>query len=381
VLIINPFEAQSMLAAEPLSLWSRYRWWLLGVTAVVAGGWLLIRVNQPTPVTVVETRSGAAERVLAITGRTRPQVTLTIVPKAAGQIVALTKEEGDTVNAGELLVRIDAAAARAAVDQVDSSLSSQRRTLAEAERNLARLSELRARGLTTVKEHDQAVFDLDQARAEVTRLAATRREASVRLGDATLVAPVSGVVLSRPVDVGQVVNNQSVIYEIAPLAGVEVETEVDERYLAEVRTGLPADILVAGQPAALAATVYYIAPKVDARTGGAKVRLRFDTAPPDLRAGVSADVNIVVEKRAQALTVARSAILGRDATARALVVRDGVVVEQALKFIEWPSDRVIVLDGLEPGDKLISQPRTELIGQRVRPIAGLAHASPAKRAL
>jgi RND family efflux transporter MFP subunit len=370
-----------MLAAEPRSFWSRYRWWLLGVGAIAAGGWLAIRANQPTPVTVVEARLGAAERVLAITGRTRPQVTLTIVPKTAGQIVALTKEEGDTVKAGELLVRIDAAAARAAVDQVESSLSAQRRALAEAERNLARLAELRARGLTTVKEYDQAVFDLDQARAEVTRVAATRREASARLGDATLVAPVSGVVLARPIDVGQVVSTQSVIYEIAPLSGVEVETEIDERYLAEIKTGLPADVLVAGQSAPLAATVHYIAPKVDPRTGGAKVRLRFDAAPPDLRAGVSADVNIVVEKRAEALTVARSAILGRESTARALVVRDGVVVEQALNFIEWPSDRVIVLDGLEAGDKLISQPRAELIGQRVRPIAGLAHAAPAKRAL
>jgi RND family efflux transporter MFP subunit len=370
-----------MLAPEPISFWSRNRWWLLAASAAVVGGWFFVRANQPLPVTVVEARSSAAERVLAITGRTRPQVTVTIVPKTSGQIVALTKQEGDTVQAGELLVRIDAAAARAAVDQVDSSLSSQRRALAEAERNLARLSELRARGLTTAKEHDQAVFDLDQARAEVTRLGATRREASARLGDATLVAPVSGVVLSRPVDVGQVVSSQSVIYELAPLAGVEVETEVDERYLAEVMPGLPADVLVAGQPTPLAATVYYIAPKVDARTGGAKVRLKFDSAPPDLRAGVSADVNIIVERRAQALTVARSAILGRDATARALVVRDGVVTEQPLKFIEWPSDRVIVLEGLAAGDKLLSQPRAELIGQKVRPIAGLAHASSAKRAL
>jgi hypothetical protein len=183
------------------------------------------------------------------------------------------------------------------------------------------------------------------------------------------------VVLARPVDLGQVVNAQSVIYEIAPLAGVEVETEVDERYLAEVNTGMRADVLVAGSREPLGASVYYIAPKVDPRTGGAKIRLRFDQATVDLRAGVTAEVNLVIERLPEAITVARSAILGRDQTARALIVRDGVVVEQPIRFVEWPSDRVIVTEGLVRGDKLLSQPRAELVGERVKVVSGLAAAS------
>ncbi len=363
-----------MLAHEP-SFWSRYRLWLMGALALALIGWIAVRTQRPTPVTVAEVRAGPAERVLAITGRTRPQVTVTIVSEVPGQIVRLTKEEGDSVAAGELLVRLDAAASRAAVEQVDSALAAQRRKLAEADRSLARLTELKTRGLATLKEFDQASFELDQARVEVQRLSATRREAAARLNEATIVAPVAGVVLARPVDPGQVVSSQSVIYEIAPLSGVEIETDVDERYLAEVRMGLPAEVLIAGRAAPLAATVSYIAPKVDARTGGAKVRLRFADSPGDLRAGVTADVNLIIERRATAITIARSAILGRDANARALVVSNGRVVERAIRFLEWPSERVIVTEGLQPGDALLAQPRTELIGKRVRAVGGLAAAA------
>jgi RND family efflux transporter MFP subunit len=365
------------------NLLTRYRWVVIGVAALAVGAWFYERSTRPTPVAVTAAREGAAERVLAITGRTRPQVTVTIVPKVAGQIVRLTKEEGDAVKQGELLVQLDADAPRAAVDQAQSAIVAQRRAVAEAERNFERISQIRARGLTTQQEFDEARFDLDQSRAELTRLTAALRETSTRLADTMITAPVSGVVLSRPVDGGQVVSTQSVIYEIAPLSGVEVEADVDEAFLAEVTEGLRADVLVAGRADPIPATLHYVAPKVDPRTGGAKVRLRLDGEADGLRAGVTADVNLVVEQRPSALTVERSAILGRDDEARVLVVRDGRVEPRAVRFVDWPSERVIIESGLAAGEQVVAQPRPDLIGERVAPIsavgsgrgASLAHAA------
>jgi RND family efflux transporter MFP subunit len=361
------------------SFFARYRWWILGAVALVITALAWQRATRPTPVGVVEVSAGPAERVLAITGRTRPQVTVNIVPKLGGQIVRLTKEEGETVSAGELLVQLDAEAPRAAVDEVDSKVASQTRALAEARRNFERVDQLKNRGLATVKEFDTARFDLDQAQAELVRLNATRREVGARLRDNTITAPVAGVVLSRPVDPGQVVTTSTVIYEIAPLADVEVEADVDEQFLAEVREGLKADILIAGRPQPFAATLTYVSPKVDPRTGGAKVRLRFDTPVTDLRSGLTADINLIVEKRPQAITVARSAILGRDQSARVLVVDGGRVAEKPVSFIEWPSERVIVTAGLEPGQQLLAQPRPDLIGEHVAPTTNLADVPASQR--
>lgn len=352
---------------ERPSLWQRWRWWITGAAALALAAWFTTRALAPTPVGVIQAEQGPAERVLAITGRTRPQVTVTIVPKVAGQVLRLTKDEGETVQAGEILGQLDAEASRAVVDEAESRIASQRRSVAEAERNFQRIEQLRRQGLATVKDYDTARFDLDQARAELTRLAASRREVGARLRDTTLVAPVSGVVLARPVDPGQVVGTTTVIYEIAPLADVEVEADVDEQFLAEVREGLKADVLVPGREAPLAATVSYVAPKVDPRTGGAKVRLRFDQPVTDLRSGLTADVNLIIERRDQAITVARSAILGRDSSARVLIVEDGRVRPQEVRFLDWPSERVIVLEGLQPGAQLLAQPRADLIGERVEP--------------
>jgi HlyD family secretion protein len=351
---------------------ARYRWWIVGASALLIAALMWQRATRPTPVGVVEVSAGPAERVLAITGRTRPQVTVNIVPKQGGQILRLTKEEGQTVQAGDVLVQLDAEAPRAAVDEVDSKIAAQTRALAEARRNFERIDQLKNRGLATVKEFDTARFDLDQAQAELVRLNATRREVGARLRDNTITAPVAGVVLSRPVDPGQVVTTSTVIYEIAPLADVEVEADVDEQFLAEVREGLKADILVAGRPAPFAATLTYVSPKVDPRTGGAKVRLRFDAPVANLRSGLTADINLIIEKRPQAITVARSAILGRDTSARVLVVDGARVIERPVSFIEWPSEKVIVTAGLEPGQQLLAQPRPDLIGEHVAPTTNLA---------
>lgn len=351
---------------EPqLGFFTRYRYWILAVGAVALIGGYVYRASRPTPVLTTELVSGPAERVLAVSGRTRPQVTISIAPKTAGQIVKLTKEEGDAVRAGEVLVQLEADAPRAALDEAAAKIVLQQRAVAEAERSYRRIEQLRAQGLATVKEFDTAKFEVDQARLTLAGLEATRREVTARLRDNTLTAPVSGVVLARPVDTGQVVSAQTAIYEIAPLADVEVEADVDEQYLTEVRTGQTADVVIAGVNKPISATLYYVSPKVDQRTGGAKIRLRLSEQPTGLRAGLTADVNLIVERRETAMTLPRSAILGRGRDAKVLLVDNGRVAERPVQFLDWPSERVIVLQGLQGNEQLLASPRLDLIGERV----------------
>jgi RND family efflux transporter MFP subunit len=351
---------------------TRFRYPLLAVLVVGFAGYYFYRSSQPLPVGVVEAREGPAERVLAVSGRTRPQVTVTVAPKIPGQILRLTKAEGDSVVAGELLVELEASAPRAALDEAAARITLQQRAVAETERNYSRIEQLKQQGLATIKEFDDARFALDQARLELQSLEATRREVAARLRDSSLRAPVTGVVLARPVDPGQVVGAQSVIYEIAPLSDVEIEADIDEQYLADIAVGQQAEVKIAGQDSVVKARLYYVSPKVDPRTGGAKVRLELAEQPAGLRSGLTADVNLIIERREQALTVARSAILGRDGTGRVLRVRNGEVEVSPIEFIEWPSERVIVLSGVAAGEQLLASPRPDLVGERVLPTTDLA---------
>ncbi len=344
---------------------TRYRYPLLALVAALLVGGYLYRSSRPEPVLTTQVVSGPAERVLAVSGRTRPQVTVSIAPKSAGQIVKLTKEEGDAVRVGEVLVQLEADAPRAALDEAAAKIVLQQRAVAESERSYRRIEQLRSQGLATVKEFDTAKFELEQARLALAGLEAMRREASARLRDNTLTAPVAGVVLARPVDTGQVVSAQTVIYEIAPLADVEVEAHVDEQYLTELKTGQKADVVIAGVAKPIPATLYYVSPKVDQRTGGAKIRLRLSEQPAGLRAGLTADVNLIIERRETALTLPRSAILGRGGDAKVLLITDGRVAERPVQFLDWPSERVIVLQGLQGDEQLLASPRANLIGERV----------------
>jgi HlyD family secretion protein len=265
------------------------------------------------------------------------------------------------------------------LDEAAARITLQQRAVAEAERNYARIDQLKQQGLATLKEFDDARFAVDQARLELNSVEATRREVAARLRDSSLQAPVSGVVLARPVDPGQVVGAQTVIYEIAPLSNVEIEADIDEQYLAEIKVGQQAEIKIAGQDRAVNARLYYVSPKVDPRTGGAKVRLELEEQPAGLRSGLTADVNLIIERREQALTVTRSAILGRDGSGRVLRVRDGQVEVSPVEFIEWPSERVIVLSGIEPGEQLLASPRPDLVGEKVLPTTDFAALPPGQR--
>ncbi len=347
------------------SKWTNGKWLLITAVALAAVALLAWRMLRPAEVLVVPVAEQRAERILAITGRTRPKVTVTVLPKVGGQVLSLTKEEGDVVAKGELLVQLDSDAPQAAVEQTRSAVAAQERVLTQAERDYERTLSLQQRGLVTLKDFEDARFALDQARVELDRVRATQREVSTRLGDTRIAAPVGGVVLTRPVDVGQVVDTQSVIYEIAPLDDVEIEAEIDEQFLSEMHEGLRAQIGIPGRARPAAARLSYISPKIDPRIGGAKVRLQFEEPMDDLRAGVTVDINLLVEERDRALTIDRRQILGRDAQSAVLVVREGRVERRAVQYLEWPSSRVIVTSGVRAGDELLAEPHADLVGKRV----------------
>src|SRR5688572_11936338 len=112
--------------------------WLLASVALVAVALLAWRMLRPAEVLVVPLAEQHAERILAITGRTRPKVTVTVLPKVGGQVLSLSKEEGDVVVKGELLVQLDSDAPQAAVEQARSAVAAQERVLTQAERDYER---------------------------------------------------------------------------------------------------------------------------------------------------------------------------------------------------------------------------------------------------
>ena len=336
---------------------------LAAAALAIAGYWFFAPRYQAAATLIV--KRALADRILAVNGRVRPRFQVDIRPSLGGGLVALPFDVGDRVEAGQILARIDDAPEQAAIAEAQASVETQQATLAQARRELARFVALGQ--FATRREVEQRRLAVLEDERELKRRNAAVVQASELRDRRVLRAPFSGAILERPVDPGQVVGLESVIYRLADLSSPEVSIEVDEVYAAEIRPGMEAMISMPGQARQLQARVLHVEPRVDPATGARAVRLGLIGAAVDAPSGLTVTVNLLIERREGAISVPRSAVLSSGSSAKVrLVGKDNVVIERAVTFIDWPAETVIVTSGLQPGERILVEPDEVKLGEKVR---------------
>ena len=328
----------------------------------IAVGLLLPRDKE---VDTIRVEAGPAQRLLAVNGRIRPRLQVDIRPALGGELVALPFDVGDRVAAGQVLARIDDAPETAAIAQAQASGQAQQANLAQARRDLSRFEALGQ--FATRREVEQRRLAVEEGERELSRRVASVAQARELRDRRVLRAPFAGVILERPVDPGQTVGVESVLYRLADLSNPEVTVEVDEIYAAEIRPGMEALVSLPGGQRRTGAVVAHIEPRVDPATGARDVRLRLADAAIDAPSGLTVTVNLVIEKRERAISVPRSAILGSGSSARVrIVASDGTVQDRRIGFVDWPAETVIVTSGLSRGERILADPDATQPGERVK---------------
>lgn len=325
-------------------------------------------LNRPPAVEVGEARRETVERVLAVTGRVRPRYTNRVLPLVPGRLVDLARREGEAVERGEVLARLDDRQARAALEQALAAAREAEEAEEQARRDLARSRQLAAAGLVPARDLEADRLTAERAAQILRQRRQAVAEARARLDDYTLRSPLAGYVLERPVDPGQVVTTSSVIYELATAGEAMVEARVDELFLDEVGLGMEATVApLNDRSRILPVEVSYIGRRVEPESGAATVRFTFRREPPDWPAGLSLDVNITVARHPDALTVPRSAVADPEGRPWVLVVDgDGVTARREVAVIDWPAPRVVVREGLEAGERVVLDPAGLGPGMEVR---------------
>jgi RND family efflux transporter MFP subunit len=184
------------------------------------------------------------------------------------------------------------------------------------------------------------------------------QEASHVVSEVVVVSPGDGTVLARNVNPGQVVGAGQELFTVADLTTVWVIGDLYEKDFASVRVGTPAAVSVPATPGApLRGRVAYIDPRVDPATRTAKVRVEVPNAGGALRLGMFVQVAFRVgsgERRALVPQAAVQSIGGRTVVY--------VATEEEGRFVETPvtlgapmGDAVQVLDGVKPGDKVVTE--------------------------
>lgn len=351
----------------PVPRRSRRIWiWAVGIVlAAGAGLGLFLQPWATGPVLVaVETAMLApVTRVLAVNGRIEALRSVDVRAQVGGILAEVSVVEGDSVQSGGVVALIDSTAQQAALRQAVAGLDA---ALVAQEQAQATLERTRALGATVARTAlENATSAAQTAAQEVARMTAMLDQADIQLGNFTIRAPMTGKVLSLNAEPGESIDPSTVLMTIADLAQLIVETDVDEAYATQIRSDMPAVLQLTGETVTREGRVSFVSQRVDAATGGLAVKLAFDT-PVTAPVGLTVTANIVIDRREAALTVPRTAVRTEDGGLAVLVLADGIARLRPVTVIDWPAARLIVTEGLVPGDVLILDATGIADGQSVR---------------
>lgn len=318
--------------ARRRSLWRRLLWPLLTLALLVGGGALWTYLDQAAPaqnfVTEVVSRQPLTV-VATATGTVEPINQVDVSSELSGIVRTVFVEHNAKVRKGEALAELDTDRLRAQVDRARASLvvaeaevATVRATIAERQRDLERAKQLSGSGIASAQtlETAQAAYDrsiaaMDSAHAAVKVAAADLKLKETDLEKARIISPIDGVVLKRSVEPGQTVASSfqaPVLFTLADdLSRMQVEVDVDEADVGQVREGQEATFTVDAYPDRLfPATVEQVryAPQTVEGVVTYKAILKVDNSDLKLRPGMTATALITVNHIADALTVPNAAL-------------------------------------------------------------------------
>jgi membrane fusion protein, multidrug efflux system len=297
---------------------------------------------RATPVSARVVEAGDLEVTLRASTNLQARERIDLVPKQAGVVMSILVEEGDRVQAGQALARLDDEEWTLQAEQ-----SAARATAAgEAANRARRLQEM---ALVSEQEVERLVSEARVAEAEVGL-------ARLRVENATIRAPFTGTVTHRYIDRGQQVNTTNPAFSLADLDRLEALVAIPEREVSRVQVGQVARILLQeGAAPVTSGVVERIRPVVDATSGTVQVTVTVPAGPSGsgLRPGQFVNVDPVTETLTERITLPRTSVLVDGAAPRVFVVQEGQAVERDVELGYSRGDRVEIRTGVLPGDTVV----------------------------
>jgi len=355
--------------------------WIVAVIAVVALV-VLLRYTVFAP-DIVEVRTAAAEMGLVeetVTntraGTVKVRLRAELSPQVGGLVVALPHREGDWVEAGQILVELDSRAQRAELASARTTVEAAKAQADEAclaaelaEKELSRVETLHSQGIASEQNLDLLSTDRDRTRAgcSAARAAVGQAEsrvfaAEIQLEFTELRAPFSGTVAEVSTEVGEYVTPSPPGLPIPPVidlldpASIYVSAPIDEVDAERLRVGLAVRVTVDSRPdQTFEGSVARVAPYVlDVLEQNRTVEVEVELADPPAIVGVlpgtSADVELILDRRDDALRIPASAVAEGG---KVLVLSGGVLIEKVIEvgLRNWRFAEVV--DGLEEGEAVV----------------------------
>lgn len=327
-----------------------------------------VQQRREVSVTVVDVGTRTLREMVRGIGTLRATAVVDIRPEIAGRVRSINFEEGGPVSAHQVLFNLDDSKLQRQLSSREAALRSAQARLENAERRFRRITELRAQGATTADEYDQARTDLDAAESDVQELEADVEFVREQIRDTVLHAPFDGVISQKLVDPGsfvQVGEHLATVYRIDPL---EISFHIPERYLGRVTLGQQVEIVVAAHPdTRFEGEVHFISPAVREATRDVLVRAKIDNPDGRLTPGAFATAQLIIDERVDRPVTPEEALVATRAGYMVYLVNDLISERRNVRTGLREGGMVEILEGLEPGDRIVRVGHMRLSGgERVR---------------
>lgn len=263
-----------------------------------------------------------------------------VVAKVGGDVVNLFVEEGDQVEQGQVLAQLDG-------QRLQLEMLSAKADLDRVRSEYERYTDLAARGLVSESMFEGLKFDLDalEASYELTQL---------NYDYSKIRAPISGVVSTREVKLGQNLNVNDVVFRITDTSELVAYLQIPQAEIAKFSAGHTATVAVDAIPNTMyLATIARISPTIDVRNGTFRATAFIDNRSSELAPGMFARFTISYEEHADALVIPRRALVEEDDQAAVYIVADGEVTRRVIETGIESGELVEVLGGLTGDEEIV----------------------------
>src|SRR5215475_6478713 len=357
--------AGGAFAATRGGLWSgwSWSWWWPGGAVAQAP-----RANVPrsVPVEVATAIKKTVPVRIEALGSVTPIASVAIKSRIDTEIVGVHFSDGAMVREGEVLFTLDSRAIEAQIKQQQGLLEGAKANLEQAERDVARYTELLAKNATTQVTLNNARTQVNIWRSSVFSSTGQLENLNIQLGYCTIRAPITGRASMAAVKVGNFVRQA----DLAPLATiiqtapVYVTFSVPQGYLPDLRQALSnetatIEAVIPGDPRRASGQVTMIENSVDAPTGTVPVRATMPNTDELLWPGTLVTVRLTFREE-EAVVVPSTAVQVSQAGNYVFVVKDGAAKVQPVTVARVLGDESVIATGLQGGETVVTNGQLQL---------------------
>ncbi len=309
------------------------------------------------PGDVVTVTSAEVQKRLTLSGALRAVNQAAVKAKLAGDVREVLVREGEAVQLGQVLVKMDPADYEARVAQARGSLAAAQGQLDIARQARDNNKSLLDKNFISKNAYDNSSNQLAIAAANVASANGVLEVAQKALADTVIRAPIAGLISTRNVQPGEKISPDNRLFDMVDLRVLEMEAPVPTQDIARIKIGQQVQINIEGVTGAVSGQVSRINPATTAGSRSIMAYIQVVNQDGVLRAGMFAEAQLVIEKKTAVLNIPLTAVRYDDAKAFVYTIEKQLLQKNAVTLgLQGDSNGVAVveiLSGVTKDSKVI----------------------------